>query len=139
MTARPSLGVLAIAFSRIGAAASGGLGATIALLRADLIERRGWCDDRDVSEALALTKPLPGSTVVQIVAFLGWRLGGVARMRDCRSVVRHACRDHHGDCGGGDLCVADERLARCRTAPLGVGLASGWRLDQHGCDTWLVA
>ena len=76
MTARPSRGVLAVAFLRIGAVAFGGLGATIALLRTDLIERRGWCADRDVSEALALTKPLPGSTVVQIVAFLGWRLGG---------------------------------------------------------------
>jgi chromate transporter len=29
-----------------------------------------------VSDALAFTKPLPGSTGVQIVAFLGWRLGG---------------------------------------------------------------
>jgi chromate transporter len=30
----------------------------------------------DVAEALAYTKPLPGSTVVQVVTFLGWRLGG---------------------------------------------------------------
>ena len=29
-----------------------------------------------MSEALAYTKPLPGSTVVQVVTFLGWRLGG---------------------------------------------------------------
>jgi chromate transporter len=28
-----------------------------------------------VTEALAYTKPLPGSTVVQVVTFLGWRLG----------------------------------------------------------------
>jgi chromate transporter len=29
-----------------------------------------------VTEALAYTKPLPGSTVVQVVTFLGWWLGG---------------------------------------------------------------
>ena len=27
-----------------------------------------------MKNALAFTKPLPGSTVVQVVAFLGWRL-----------------------------------------------------------------
>lgn len=41
-----------------------------------LIERRGWLRPDDLKEALAFTKPLPGSTVVQIVAFLGWRLLG---------------------------------------------------------------
>ena len=50
--------------------------ATLALLQRDLIERRGWLRSYDVSEALAYTKPLPGSTVVQVVTFLGWRLGG---------------------------------------------------------------
>jgi chromate transporter len=56
--------------------AFGGLGATLALLNRDLVERRGWLRSSDVTEALAYTKPLPGSTVVQVVTFLGWRLGG---------------------------------------------------------------
>jgi chromate transporter len=59
----------------IGAVAFGGLGATLALLRHELVERRGWFRPNDVTEALAYTKPLPGSTVVQVVTFLGWRLG----------------------------------------------------------------
>jgi chromate transporter len=59
----------------IGAVAFGGLGATLALLRRELVERRGWLRPSDVTEALAYTKPLPGSTVVQVVTFLGWRLG----------------------------------------------------------------
>lgn len=73
---RPGLGTLGWALLRLGAVAFGGLGAALALLRRELVERRGWLCERDVSDALAFTKPLPGSTVVQVVVFLGWRLGG---------------------------------------------------------------
>lgn len=59
----------------IGAVAFGGLGATLALLRRELVEQRAWLRPSDVTEGLAYTKPLPGSTVVQVVTFLGWRLG----------------------------------------------------------------
>jgi chromate transporter len=45
-------------------------------LRRELVERRGWLQPSDITEALAYTKPLPGSTVVQVVTFLGCRLGG---------------------------------------------------------------
>jgi chromate transporter len=74
----PGLAPVAWTLLRIGAVAFGGLGATLALLNRDLVERRGWLRASDVTEALAYTKPLPGSTVVQIVTFLGWRLGGWA-------------------------------------------------------------
>jgi chromate transporter len=56
--------------------AFGGLGAALALLQKDLVERRGWLETGDIKDALAFTKPLPGSTVVQVVAFLGWRIRG---------------------------------------------------------------
>ena len=75
-TDRPGLPSLGWAFLRIGAVAFGGLGATLALLQRDLVERRSWLRSSDVTEALAYTKPLPGSTVVQVVTFLGWRMGG---------------------------------------------------------------
>ena len=75
-TVHPDLPTLAWAMFRLGAVAFGGLGATLALLNRDLVERRGWLRAGDVSEALAYTKPLPGSTVVQVVMFLGWRIGG---------------------------------------------------------------
>jgi chromate transporter len=71
----PGLLSLGWALLCIGAVAFGGLGATLALLRRELVERRGWLRPSDVTEALAYTKPLPGSTVVQVVTFLGWRLG----------------------------------------------------------------
>ncbi len=71
-----SLSSLFIATLRLGAVAFGGLGATLALLQRDFVDRRGWLDARDLKDALAFTKPLPGSTVVQVVTFLGWRLAG---------------------------------------------------------------
>jgi len=61
---------------RLGAFAFGGMGGTLALLRSDLGARRGWITDQDVAEALAITQTLPGSTGVQVVAFLGWKLAG---------------------------------------------------------------
>lgn len=69
-------GQLAWIFARIGALAFGGLGATLALIDAELARRRTLVSADTVAEALTWTKPLPGSTVVQVVAFLGWRLGG---------------------------------------------------------------
>ena len=63
-------------FLRIGAVAFGGLGATLALLERELVERLHVSTKGQITEALTYTKLLPGSTVVQVVAYLGWRLGG---------------------------------------------------------------
>jgi chromate transporter len=76
LATRPGSPLLGWTFLRIGAFAFGGLGATLALLQRELVDRRGWLRSSDVTEALAYTKPLPGSTVVQVVTFLGWRMGG---------------------------------------------------------------
>ncbi len=65
---------LMLASLRLGMVGFGGLGAALKLMQRDLVERRRWLTTRDLGDALAYTKPLPGSTVVQIVAFLGWRL-----------------------------------------------------------------
>jgi chromate transporter len=70
------LSVIGWALLRLGALAFGGLGATLALLQRDLVDRRGWLQERDIGEALAISQALPGSTGVQVVAYLGWRLRG---------------------------------------------------------------
>ena len=67
---------LAVTFLRIGAVAFGGLGATLALIEDELVRKRGVTSKQELTEALTYTKLLPGSTVVQVVAYLGWRLGG---------------------------------------------------------------
>jgi len=75
-TGRPCLLSLGWTLLCVGAVAFGGLGATLALLQRELVDRHGWLRSSDVTEALAYTKPLPGSTVMQVVTFLGWRMGG---------------------------------------------------------------
>jgi chromate transporter len=78
MSSKPTPGLVAIGFEllRLGAVAFGGLGATLALLQRGLVDRRRWLEASDISEALAFTQPLPGSTGIQVVAYLGWRLRG---------------------------------------------------------------
>jgi len=63
-------------FLRIGAIAFGGLGATLALVERELVDKRRWLTPADLTEALTYTKLLPGSTVVQVVSYLGYKLGG---------------------------------------------------------------
>lgn len=74
--ANPSFPALLRYFLGLGLRAFGGLGAVLALLTRDLVGRRAWLRETDVTEALTYTKLLPGSTVVQVVAYLGWRLRG---------------------------------------------------------------
>jgi chromate transporter len=78
MSAKPKPGLPAMGWEllRLGAFAFGGLGATLALLQRCLVDRRQWLPQNDISEALAFTKALPGSTGIQVVAYLGWRLHG---------------------------------------------------------------
>jgi chromate transporter len=66
---------IGLTFLHVGALAFGGLGATLALIER-LAVHRGLLSREQLTEALTYTKLLPGSTVVQIVAYLGWRLRG---------------------------------------------------------------
>jgi chromate transporter len=63
-------------FLQIGATAFGGLGSTLALVERELVTKRQWLTAADVTEALTYTKLLPGSTGPQVVAYLGYKLGG---------------------------------------------------------------
>jgi chromate transporter len=78
-TSQPSIGstlMLGQIFLRIGAMAFGGIGAALALIDRELVRKRQWLTAEDVTEALTYTKLLPGSTVVQVVSYLGYKLGG---------------------------------------------------------------
>ena len=67
---------LAALFLRIGSLAFGGLGATLALIERELVDRHRTIARDEIAAALTHTKLLPGSTVVQVVAYLGFRLCG---------------------------------------------------------------
>jgi chromate transporter len=71
-----SLLTLGYLFLRIGTTAFGGLGAALALVERELVTKRRWLTTADVTAALTYTKLLPGSTVVQVVAYLGYTLRG---------------------------------------------------------------
>jgi len=63
-------------FLHIGTLAFGGLGAALALVERELVVRRRLLTAAEITEALTYTKLLPGSTVVQVMAYLGYKLGG---------------------------------------------------------------
>jgi len=73
---RLGLATLAWDFFKIGALAVGDTGPVLTMIERELIDRRGALTREDVTEALTFTKPLPGSTVVQIVAYPAYKLGG---------------------------------------------------------------
>lgn len=73
---RPTLLEMAPAFLRIGVQGFGGQAVLLSLLRRDLVEKRGWLRDTDIPESLTYTNLLPGSTNVQVVAYLGYKLRG---------------------------------------------------------------
>jgi chromate transporter len=71
-----SLAQLCWEFIRIGVAAFGGLGVTLSLIERYLVKDRAFLTAQTVTESLTYTKFLPGSTGVQVVGYLGYRLGG---------------------------------------------------------------
>src|SRR5919106_962174 len=71
-----SLGQIWWQFVRIGFAAFGGLGVTLSLIERYLITNRRVLTAQDLTESLTYTKLLPGSTGVQVVGYLCYRLRG---------------------------------------------------------------
>ncbi len=72
----PSLVQLGWTFLKIGAFGFGGLAANLALIERELVERQRVLTHEAITEALTYTKLLPGSTGLQVVSYLGWRLRG---------------------------------------------------------------
>jgi chromate transporter len=70
------LGEVAAAFLRVGLTAYGGLGAAMAVLERELVQRRGLATADELAEAWASSRLLPGSGVVHVVSFLGHRRAG---------------------------------------------------------------
>ncbi len=69
----PALGWV---FLKAGATAFGDTGPLLAFIERELIDERGVLTRQDVTDALTYDQLLPGSTVVQVTAYLGFKLGG---------------------------------------------------------------
>jgi chromate transporter len=76
---RPAtLGTVAKEWTRIGVTGFGGPPAHIALLRALVVDRKGWMDAREFQDANAACGLLPGPASTQLSIFCAYRVGGSA-------------------------------------------------------------
>jgi chromate transporter len=137
---KPALTVLTWELLRLGAAAFGGLGATLALLQHALVERRQWLSQGDVAEALAFTKTLPGSTGIQVVAYLGWRLQGWPGALLAAAAFIAPAMVMMIVVAAGSLALPDAAwvkgaLTGIQIAVIGLLAASMWRLAQSEAKT----
>jgi len=71
-----SLSQLFFTFLRLGATAYGGP-AMIAYVRQVCVSKRQWLSDEEFKDGMALCQVIPGATVMQLSAYVGYRLRGV--------------------------------------------------------------
>jgi chromate transporter len=133
---RPSLsmGTLAWVFFRIGASAFGET--EIVLIERELVEKRGVLAHHDLTDALTYTKALPGSTVVQIVAYLAYRLGGWPGSALATVVYLLPSTVAMMALAAGSIAVSGLPLMRpaaegLTAAAVGLLLATAWRLSKR--------
>jgi chromate transporter len=131
------LPALAWEFLKIGATAFGET--ELALIEREFVDRRGVLTRDDLTEALTYTKALPGSTVVQIVAFLAYRLGGwigsalatVAYLLPSAAAMTLLAFGYVAVSGLPLVRPAAEGLTG---AAVGLLLATAWRLSKRAID-----
>jgi chromate transporter len=80
------LGELAALFLRLGATAFGGPAAHIAMMRHEVVERRGWMTDAELLDLLAAANLVPGPNSTELALHIGWR-----RARWAGLLVAGAC------------------------------------------------
>ncbi|GGD16545.1 chromate efflux transporter [Nocardioides daphniae] len=67
---------LALLFLRLGVVAFGGPAVHIALMRDELVRRRGWLDDQRFLDLMAATNLVPGPNSTELAIHLGHERGG---------------------------------------------------------------
>lgn len=73
----PPFGAALRVWLRLGCISFGGPIAQIDLMHREVVERRGWVDERSFLHALRLCTALPGPEAQQLACYLGWRLHGI--------------------------------------------------------------
>lgn len=79
---KTSLGELARLFLRLGATAFGGPAAHVAMMRDEVVTRRGWMTDGEFLDLLGATNLIPGPNSTEMAIHVGW-----ARRRGAGLVV----------------------------------------------------
>lgn len=83
----PSLLRLFWLFLKIGATAFGGNVVLVAAIRDQVVSRNNWMKDEAVMDATTLGSVLPGPLATNVVAFIGYRLRGLAGALVCLGAV----------------------------------------------------
>lgn len=79
---KPSLALLFTSFLRLGMSAFGGP-AMIAYIRRMAVERKGWLDEETFRAGVALCQFIPGASAMQMAAYVGLKVRGVAGAATC--------------------------------------------------------
>ena len=78
---QPSLASLFISFARIAMMSVGG--GLAAWTRREVVQKRGWLDDKQFLSGYALSQLVPGATNVNLAVFIGTQLRGAAGAVAC--------------------------------------------------------
>ena len=68
---------LFISFFKIGAFTFGGGLAMLPMIQREAVEKRGWIEDEDILEIVAIAESTPGTIAINAATFVGYRAGGV--------------------------------------------------------------
>lgn len=85
--AQPSLLSLFWIFLRIGSTAFGGFMALISVVKNYLVDREKLLSDEDMLDGISLATILPGPVAVNVVAYAGYRIRGIAGAIICATAV----------------------------------------------------
>ncbi|HET6609547.1 MAG TPA: chromate transporter [Rhodopila sp.] len=80
-TRQPGLSALFGSFAKIGLAAFGG--GLAAWTRQEIVQKRGWMDDKQFLSGYALSQLIPGATNVNLAVFIGTQMRGVSGALAC--------------------------------------------------------
>lgn len=103
-SARGRVGEVALLFLRLGTIAFGGPAAHIAMMRDELVRRRGWLSDRRFVDLMGATNLIPGPNSTELAITSGFRAGPVARPGRGGGVFHPAGRAD-GDRAGVGVCA----------------------------------
>jgi len=80
---RRDLVALARLFAWLSVTAFGGPASHIAMMRRELVERRGWLSDTEFLDLLGASNVIPGPTSTEVAMYVGRRRAGVAGLVVC--------------------------------------------------------
>lgn len=69
--------VLFVTFFKIGAFTFGGGYAMIPLIQKEVVESKGWMNDSDILDIIAIAESTPGPIAINSATFVGYKVAGV--------------------------------------------------------------